>query len=74
MIVRRKRQEEKRIGRLRLGGILLGTADAERLRAWYVAAFAPVETPSGSPDFGGFEMLVDGRGEASLAARQGDRQ
>ncbi|RIV40336.1 VOC family protein [Micromonospora radicis] len=49
------------MGRIQLGSILLGTADAERLRAWYVAAFDPVQTPSGFLDFGGFEVLVDGR-------------
>ncbi|WFE28751.1 VOC family protein [Solwaraspora sp. WMMD791] len=50
---------------LRIGSILLGTADPERLRAWYVAAFSPVESPSGFLDFGGFEMLVDGRDDVA---------
>ncbi|WKU07234.1 VOC family protein [Micromonospora sp. HUAS LYJ1] len=49
------------MARLRLGSILLGTTDPERLRAWYVAAFSPTVTPSGFLDFGGFDMLVDGR-------------
>ncbi|WP_243706206.1 hypothetical protein [Micromonospora sp. KC721] len=63
---------------LRLGSILLGTPDPDRLRAWYVAAFCPTVTPSGFLDFGGVEVLVDRRDDvrtttstpgASTAAR-----
>ncbi|TDC42433.1 VOC family protein [Micromonospora sp. KC213] len=50
---------------LRLGSILLGTPDPDRLRAWYVAAFCPTVTPSGFLDFGGVEVLVDRRDDVA---------
>ncbi|MGW5555957.1 VOC family protein [Micromonospora sp. NPDC003944] len=54
------------MAQLRLGSILLGTADPERLRAWYVAAFSPVVTPSGFLDFGGVDVLMDGRDDVAV--------
>lgn len=50
---------------LRLGSILLGTNDPGRLRDWYVAAFSAVVTPSGFLDFGGINLLVDGRDDVA---------
>jgi catechol 2,3-dioxygenase-like lactoylglutathione lyase family enzyme len=49
----------------RLGSILLGSADPERLSAWYRAAFEPTRLPSGFLDFGGFDVLVDGRDDVA---------
>ncbi len=57
----------------RLGSILLGSADPDRLRAWYRAAFDPVRLPSGFLDFGGVELLVDGRDDVAGTATEPGR-
>jgi predicted enzyme related to lactoylglutathione lyase len=46
-----------------LGSILLGSADPDRLRGWYLAAFAPDETDHGFVEFGGFPVLIDKRND-----------
>jgi predicted enzyme related to lactoylglutathione lyase len=48
-----------------LGSILLGSADPDRLRGWYLAAFAPDETQNGFVEFGGFPVLIDGRSDVA---------
>ncbi|MEU4768525.1 VOC family protein [Actinosynnema sp. NPDC023794] len=57
----------------RLGSILLGSADPERLRAWYTDAFAPVLQPSGFLDFDGFDVLVDGRDDVAATTAEPGR-
>lgn len=49
----------------RLGSILLGSSDPERLRAWYIEAFEPLQQPSGFLDFDGFDVLVDSRDDVA---------
>jgi uncharacterized glyoxalase superfamily protein PhnB len=48
-----------------LGSILLASTEPERLRAWYVDAFAPgtekIENGYGVLSFGGFYVLIDSR-------------
>jgi catechol 2,3-dioxygenase-like lactoylglutathione lyase family enzyme len=46
-----------------LGSVLLGTADPDRLRAWYCAVLAPDHQGEGFIDFGGTELLIDGRSD-----------
>jgi len=48
-----------------LGSILLGSADPERLKAWYLAALSPVEAADGFFDFGGTRVLIDKRSDVS---------
>ena len=48
-----------------LGSILLGSADPERLRAWYRDMFAPAENADGFFDLGGVGLLVDKRDDVS---------
>jgi Glyoxalase-like domain len=48
-----------------LGSILLGSANPDRLRAWYQAAFAPDDAGDGFLSFGGLPVLVDGRTDVS---------
>lgn len=50
-----------------LGSILLGSADPDRLRAWYRAALSPAEGPGGFFDFGGVGVLIDGRADVSTS-------
>lgn len=51
-----------------LGSILLGTTDPDRLRRWYLEAFAPKENSNRFLDFGGFQMLIDGRDDLGPAS------
>jgi len=53
------------MGKAVIGSILLGSADPERLRAWYIAAFGPPETGYGFLGFGDVHVLVDGRNDVS---------
>ncbi|MEJ3748508.1 VOC family protein [Actinomycetes bacterium KLBMP 9797] len=57
----------------RLGSILLGSANPEKLRSWYISAFQPVESPSGFLDFGGFEMLIDPRDDVAPTSAEPGR-
>ncbi|GAA2868670.1 hypothetical protein Acy02nite_83860 [Actinoplanes cyaneus] len=57
----------------RLGSILLGSADPERLLAWYRTAFDPVLLPSGFIDFDGFDVLVDGRDDVAATTAEPGR-
>ena len=41
--------------------LLLGTADGERLRDWYRAAFDGVDTERGGLRFGDVELVIDER-------------
>jgi catechol 2,3-dioxygenase-like lactoylglutathione lyase family enzyme len=50
-------------GRPALGSVLLGTTDPDRLRAWYCTVFAPDHSGEGFIDFGGTELLIDGRSD-----------
>ena len=50
-----------------LGSILLGSADPERLRAWYRTRFTPAENADGFLDLGGVGLLVCGRDDVSAA-------
>jgi hypothetical protein len=51
----------------RLGSILLGSTDPDKLRAWYRAALSPAEVPDGFLDFGGVRVLIDGRSDVSTS-------
>jgi hypothetical protein len=53
-----------------LGSILLGSANPDRLRAWYQAAFAPDDAGDGFLGFSGVAVLVDGR--TDVAATNGE--
>lgn len=57
-----------------LGSVLLGSADARRLRDWYVAALAPGDGGGGFTEvaptmfagtFGGTTVIIDGRGDVA---------
>jgi len=50
-----------------LGSILLGTADVERLRAWYDATLAPHHGEHGWLDFGGMGVLIDQRDDVATS-------
>jgi hypothetical protein len=52
-----------KVAHAKLGSLLLGSADPERLRAWYCAAFSPEEDESGFLNFGGFWVLIEGRSD-----------
>jgi hypothetical protein len=51
----------------RLGSILLGSTDPDKLRAWYRVALSPAETPDGFLDFGGMPVLIDERSDVSTS-------
>jgi hypothetical protein len=51
----------------RLGSILLGSTDPDRLRAWYRVALSPAEVPDGFLDFGGVRVLIDERSDVSTS-------
>jgi hypothetical protein len=55
------------LGSIQLGSILLGSADPDRLRAWYRAALSPAEIADGFLDFGGMRVLIDKRSDVSAA-------
>jgi hypothetical protein len=48
-----------------LGSILIGSADPERLRSWYRAAFAPDQPEQGSLDVGGVRLVFDKRSDVA---------
>jgi predicted enzyme related to lactoylglutathione lyase len=47
------------------GAVLLGTADPERLRAWYSAALQTEPDECGLFDLGGFGVLIDRRDDVA---------
>lgn len=49
----------------RLGSILLGSTDPDRLRAWYRVALSATEDSDGFLDFGGVRALIDERTDIS---------
>jgi len=51
----------------RLGSILLGSTDPDKLRAWYRAALSAAEVPDGFLDFGGVRVLIDERSDVSTS-------
>ncbi|GAA3000319.1 VOC family protein [Actinokineospora diospyrosa] len=53
------------MGAPRLGSILLGTADPDRLRRWYLEVFAPAQDEHGFLDFGGTAILIDPRDDVA---------
>jgi predicted enzyme related to lactoylglutathione lyase len=56
-----------------LGSVLIGSANAQRLREWYLAAFDPQPSNDGFLDFGGTAVLFDGRDDVTAAAREPGR-
>jgi predicted enzyme related to lactoylglutathione lyase len=50
-----------------LGSILIGSADPERLRSWYRAAFAPDQPEEGSLDVGGVLLVFNKRSDVADA-------
>jgi catechol 2,3-dioxygenase-like lactoylglutathione lyase family enzyme len=48
-----------------LGSLLLGSANPDRLRKWYVDAFDPKANENGFLDFGGVGVLIDGRDDVA---------
>jgi hypothetical protein len=51
----------------RLGSILLGSTDPDKLRAWYRVALSAAEVPDGFLDFGGVRVLIDERSDVSTS-------
>ncbi len=51
----------------RLGSILLGSTDPDKLRAWYRVALSPAEVVDGFLDFGGVRVLIDERSDVSTS-------
>ncbi len=49
-----------------LGSILVGSAQPDRLRAWYGAALDAEPKPDGLLDVGGVSLLIDGRADVAL--------
>jgi len=56
-----------------LGSILLGTANPDRLRAWYRDAFAATEADNGFLDLGPVGVLIDGRDDVAAASPEPGR-
>ncbi len=56
-----------------LGSILLGSPDPRRLRDWYCAAFDCTPNEVGFLDFGGTEVLIDGRTDVDPVNREPGR-
>lgn len=56
-----------------LGSILLGTADPDRLRAWYQQAFGAAQQENGFLDFGGVGVLIDTRGDMAATSAEPGR-
>ena len=56
-----------------LGSILLGTTDAARLRAWYVAAFGVEPNADGFLELGGVAVLVDQRDDVAPVTKEPGR-
>jgi predicted enzyme related to lactoylglutathione lyase len=48
-----------------LGSVMIGTADPERLRDWYLSAFDPEVNRYGWLAFGAVNLLIDGRDDVS---------
>lgn len=58
---------------VRLGGLVLGTADPERLSAWYRAAFVPSAEPGTVLMVGGNRLIFDRRDDLDQSAREPGR-
>lgn len=56
-----------------LGSILLGTADPDRLRAWYQQAFGAVRQENGFLEFGEISVLIDGRDDVAASSAEPGR-
>ncbi|GAA2143029.1 VOC family protein [Actinomadura napierensis] len=58
---------------IRLGGLVLGSDDPERLSDWYREAFAPKAEPGTVLMVGGGRLVFDGRDDLGPAAREPGR-
>lgn len=58
---------------IRLGGLVLGSEDPERLGAWYRAAFAPSAEPGTVVMVGGNRLIFDRRDDLEQSAREPGR-
>ncbi|WP_067137796.1 VOC family protein [Microtetraspora malaysiensis] len=58
---------------VRLGGLVLGSDDPERLSAWYRAAFAPSAEPSTVLTMGGGRLIFDRRDDLEQNTREPGR-
>ena len=58
---------------VRLGGLLLGSADPERLNAWYRAAFAPSAEPGRALALGDTRLVFDQRDDLEKQSREPGR-
>ncbi|MFD0689873.1 VOC family protein [Actinomadura fibrosa] len=58
---------------IRLGGLVLGSADPERLSAWYREAFAPSADPGTVLMIGGNRLVFDRRDDLERSAREPGR-
>lgn len=56
-----------------LGSILLGSTDPDRLRSWYVDAFAATSTEDGPVQFGDVGIVFDHRDDVSAATPEPGR-
>jgi predicted enzyme related to lactoylglutathione lyase len=54
-----------------MGVVLVGSADPDRLRAWYAVAFGVRPDERGVLDFGAVQILIDKRKVAARAAEPG---
>jgi predicted enzyme related to lactoylglutathione lyase len=53
------------------GVVLVGSADPDRLRAWYAGAFGVRPDDAGVLDFGAIQIMIDKRDVAPRAAEPG---
>ena len=58
---------------IRLGGLVLGSDDPERLSDWYRAAFAPAAEPGTVVMVGGGRLVFDRRDDLAASTREPGR-
>lgn len=73
MAEEKKRTETATGAGVRLGGLILGSDDPERLSAWYRAAFAPSAAPGTVLMVGGSRLVFDRRDDLADSAREPGR-
>jgi hypothetical protein len=56
-----------------LASLLLGSADPDRLRDWYVRVLGAEPDPDGFLHFGPVAVLIDGRDDVAAAATEPGR-
>ena len=56
-----------------LGSLLIGTDQADAMKAWYRAAFSPEETEMGAFVFGNVQLFIEAHSEVSGSNKNGHR-